>query len=185
MLALLEKVVYAFYAGDWPGVVYGGITMGIEESVEALRTQRKIDAERFALGVAKREKREEKERIARVERAKCCIVPFRQTGEMTRKSPTGILIRVGALGHPVLRIDGDDVLSSEGARIPVALAKRILSEAPKLLGRAYDPAFPVGDYRGAGANGENLRLGCHSIPWHEVRAFCIFYGWDIPEGIPA
>lgn len=93
---------------------------------------------------------------------------------------------IRAIRYPVLRIVGDDVETSYGARVPVDSARKALRALPRLIdrmadkGAAFDDAASVGAFRGIKATRPALRIGCHSIPWAEVGAFCAFVGWDCP-----
>jgi hypothetical protein len=108
-------------------------------------------------------------------------------------------IHVDAIRYPVLRIveevdgglPGGEVETSKGARVAVDEARRLLSVLPRLLDKlrtsgdgSADPSERVGDYSKISTTFEGLRVGCHVIPWKEIRAFCVFVGWGVPAGLP-
>lgn len=117
-------------------------------------------------------------------------------------------VTVHSIRYPVLRIDagpevdprtatpgpGWEVETSQGARVPLEEARRALAILPRLLERAArsanregcaDEGERIGAFGGICATPRGLRIGCHMIPYGEVRAFCAFYGWEVPANLPA
>lgn len=82
-------------------------------------------------------------------------------------------------GAIMLRVDGDDILTSHGARIPLSAAPAVWAIVERCRtagGRDFSSALQRGGYRvgdyaldSVGADG-TLVAGCHSIPHSELRA---------------
>jgi len=149
-------------------------------------------------------KRDEAERKARqiaaaLERAKVAapLIDRYRAGEdaPTMDDPKGGLrLSLRDIPYPVLRLirhagnhsaDGGEVETSYGARVPIADARRALSLLPRLIERAKsdgvaESSESIGHYRGMSATPAALRIGCHTIPWAEVAAFCASAGWECP-----
>lgn len=160
----------------------------------------RMEEERKARAAAERE-RVEREEAARAERervARSALLPaWREGGESSVKAgalsdrPQTITLR--DLPHPVLRLSPTEpgtVETSLGARVPLAEVEAALRFAPKALaerdGRGV--ARVEARFHNYGAplvTDESVRVGCHTIPWEEVRAFCDCAGIDYPAGLPA
>jgi len=95
------------------------------------------------------------------------------------------------ISYPALRLVHPDALTpqvetSDGPVVDAADARRVLALLPRLIGRLNetDHGATVGHFRGMTATAGYLVIGCHRIPWFEVRAFCAFVGWELPAGTP-
>ena len=67
-----------------------------------------------------------------------------------------------------LRLVGDTVETSKGARVPAKVASRLWKAIA--AGVAFDrPDFNFGDYKGAKFDGETLVVGCHKIAKAELE----------------
>ncbi len=153
-------------------------------------TTRMADAARVK---AERERLENAAAAERSARALPLVDRFRK-GETSPTMPDPAFPDARALSirdihYPVLRIVAgigspvpEEVETSWGARIPVEDARKALRMLPRLLARMgqRDESESIGHYRGASAGPDALRVGCHTIPWAEVRAFCAYYGWECP-----
>ena len=149
---------------------------------------------------AEREARENAERAARGWLAAPLVDRYRKgENRPTMPHPTNPdeTLSIGDIPYPVLRIvraddagtqvgagyaPAEEVETSWGARVSVDDARKALRILPRLLSRMgqRDESESIGHYRGASAGPDALRIGCHTIPWSEVRAFCAYYGWDCP-----
>lgn len=149
-------------------------------------------------------KRDEAERKARevaaaLERAKDAapLIARYRAGEDRPTMPNpkgGRPLSLSDIPYPVLRLirhagnhsaDGGEVETSYGARVSIADARRALSLLPRLIERAKsdgvaESSESIGHYRGMSATPAALRIGCHTIPWAEVAAFCADAGWECP-----
>jgi hypothetical protein len=159
-------------------------TVTVPTSAEADAQRRDAEAK------AKREERdrERKEAAQRARAAAKAVDAIRIASPHWRETGQPAVpfegISVRDIPYPILRLDNGEVITSWGARVPENAARRLLQNLPGILAMGFDAGAYVGDYRGVGANSEGLRIGCHRIPWAEVAAFCDFYGWRLPEGIP-
>lgn len=164
----------------------------------AAHAQRMADAARVK---AEREARENAAAAERSARALPLVERFRK-GETSPTMadpafPDARKLTIRDIHYPVLRIvrasepgthigDGyapaEEVETSWGARVSVEDARKALRMLPRLLARMgqRDESESIGHYRGASAGPDALRIGCHTIPWAEVRAFCDYYGWECP-----
>lgn len=159
----------------------------IAEDIDALKAEHAeaIEKERKA-----QERREASARRAAAQRHKAALrlVDRWREGERHPTAPmpgdNGRDVSIHDISYPVLRmrhpIHGDSVVeSSHGARVPVDSAKALLRMIPRM---DYDKLIPVevGPYKGVRVNSTHLHIGCQSIPWVEVFAFCDYYEWDKP-----
>lgn len=172
--------------------------------MDALRDQVARESERVAranaraVASAKRaaarleSERAERERVALAE-----VLPAWRAGRVddspsvkVRPMVAGQYVTIRDIPYPVLRIVSEDganvVETSHGARVSVDDARKVLGMVPRLLERIgeTDDSAEVGHYRRVGATREALRIGCHSIPWSEVRAFVDHYGERFGFGLP-
>jgi len=80
-------------------------------------------------------------------------------------------------GPVMLRVNGEEIETSQGARIPAAAAPAVWAAVQRTVARgaAYTPSglggMKIGDYavEEIGADG-TLRVGCHTIPHAELRS---------------
>lgn len=86
----------------------------------------------------------------------------------------------------MLRVSGDDMQTSKGARVPLADAKWAYHLAMRLrasLSPGTTPQLPsplenkVGMYRLDSVNDNGIVAGCHRISWTEVDRFAALMGW--------
>lgn len=81
-----------------------------------------------------------------------------------------------ASGAVMLRVVGEEIQTSQGARIPLAAAPmvwRMVEHARENGGRNYEGrlGYKIGDYRVTRIDADGtLVVGCHSIPHSELRA---------------
>lgn len=118
------------------------------------------------------------------------LIPAWRAGDDSRGVPDakGYTVSIRDVPYPVLRLTNDDgtdvVQTSHGASVPVEDARRALDILPRLLARIdtdpTEPAAMVGNFRGMSVSPNALRIGCHTIPWAEVAAFCGYAGWVCP-----
>ena len=101
--------------------------------------------------------------------------------------------RAGGVGYglysiPVaLRIKGDAIETSHGARIPLAEAPRLWTLVERARGgeRDYDVGQAVGHYRLTKIRRDgSIVVGCHDISYDELRGIARQLGY-INEGVPA
>lgn len=80
--------------------------------------------------------------------------------------------------HVLLRVDGDQIQTSQGARVPVAVAAAVWArvERCRLNGQAYERrsdalgGVKIGDYPLDRIDSDGtLHAGCHHIPHHELE----------------
>jgi hypothetical protein len=95
--------------------------------------------------------------------------------DLPRRESTGDYLEHPIGGAVLLRVSGDQIESSMGARIPLEHAPRIwtLVQACRSSGRAYERnghTEHAGPYAidSVSAEGE-LRAGCHTIPYAELE----------------
>ena len=78
------------------------------------------------------------------------------------------------LSHTCLRLNGEIVETSRGARVPVREA-RILFDRYKsdkdIMG------FKIGAYTVLGKEAAGIKIGCHFLPTHEIELFAKTMGW--------
>lgn len=74
----------------------------------------------------------------------------------------------------MLRINGDQIETSAGARIPLAAAPMVWERVQRALGKGYKPAglgVKIGDYPLTEIRPDGtLVAGCHEIPHNELRS---------------
>lgn len=79
-------------------------------------------------------------------------------------------------GPVMLRVNGDEIETSQGARIPVAEAPLVWRLVERAIERGgFEPsglaAHKIGDYALSGIDADGtLRVGCHAIPQAELRS---------------
>lgn len=144
-----------------------------------LERKRKEEAERERLADERR-KAEEAER----ERVALSLIPAWRMGDNPRAKVEGSPdITIRDVRYPILRLAGEEVETSWGARVPVDEARKALRILGRMIergGNAAEPAESIGHYRGMRLEGGALRIGCHLIPLGEVAAFCAAAGWECP-----
>lgn len=168
----------------------------------AAEDKRNRQIEERAAKVAAERARKKEERAAARERLALPKVDDWRRGEDIYIPQPGSepAIRIGCVRYPVLRIetgsvDADprtsapgpdwEVVTSKGARVPLEEARRFLAVLPRLIERmGQESEERIGHYSRICATLDGLRIGCHLIPYSEVRAFCAFYGWPIPANLP-
>lgn len=203
---LLERI--GEIVGEWRDIhARFGLRVKIDSvsapaDLEALRervaredSRARAQQQRAERAAQKRAETEARERAERAELARSTVLPaWRDGGESFQfiggeENPRRVSVR--DIPYPVLRIIGEDgapvVETSHGARVSVDDARRVLAMLPRLLERLgqRDDTAEVGHYRGALATAETLRIGCHAIPWCEVRAFVAHYGERYGFTLPA
>lgn len=145
-------------------------------------------AEERAAKVAAEVARREEEEAARRESLAVSLIPAWRAGgsPIIPRGDVERTIGIGDVRYPVLRIVGEEVETSKGARVPVDEARRFLAILPRLIERmGEESAERIGHYSRISATPEGLRIGCHLIPYAEVRAFVGFVGWEVPANLPA
>jgi hypothetical protein len=159
-----------------------------EMRAEVARKDKRIRAaEERARKVAAEVAAREEERAAERERLALPKVADWRRGEDIYLPQPGSepAISIRSVRYPVLRIDGEEVETSKGARVTVDEARRFLGILPRLIERmGQESEERIGRYSRISATLDGLRIGCHLIPYSEVRAFCAFYGWPIPANLP-
>lgn len=155
-------------------------------NMDAIR-ERVAREESAARAERKRVEARERRRTAEAQRKALALVDEWRTGRInTYDSRDGVTIR--HVGYPILRIDPatNEVVTSMGARVPVDEARKVLRILPRLVNRLgeVDTTVEVGHYRGMRATSSGLVIGCHAIPWVEVRAFADYAGWPLPDILP-
>lgn len=161
----------------------------ITEDIDALKAEHAEAIERERKSQKQREASAKRAQARRHAEALQLLPSWRATGEGSYGRTEGGVYRAGIcdLSYPALRVSGAEVKSSHGARVPVDSAKALLRMVPRM---DYGKLIPVevGPYTGVRVNSTALHIGCHSIPWVEVFAFCDYYEWDkptIPEPVEA
>lgn len=87
-----------------------------------------------------------------------------------------------ALNLPVmLRVRGDDMETSKGARVPLADARRTYRFA--MLARAKGwhrngETHAIGAYQLDAVNENGVVAGCHRVTWAEIERFATAQGWQ-------
>ena len=76
----------------------------------------------------------------------------------------------------MLRVQGDQVVSSMGARVPLDHARRVLPLVLALHERGEEwrtngHKMPLGVYQVDRVDAEGVHAGCHHIAWEEVELF--------------
>ena len=84
----------------------------------------------------------------------------------------------------MLRINGDDVETSRGARLPVTLAKGLWKRYGTLVrlvshGQDVEASLPIqiGPFMWTHGKDRNLVIGCHTLPAREVELLADSNGW--------
>lgn len=167
-----------------------------EVRAEVAREDKRIRAaeERAAKVAAEVAAREEERAAARERLALPKVDDWRRGEDIHLPQPgTEPAISIRSVRYPVLRIvaevdgggAGGEVETSKGARVTVDEARRFLAVLPRLIERmGQESEERIGHYSRISATLDGLRIGCHLIPYSEVRAFCAFYGWPIPANLP-
>lgn len=79
------------------------------------------------------------------------------------------------------------VETSQGARVPLSdVASFVADSLPHLvasIGKVFADMI-IGSYRGCKATQEHVQIGCHRIPWSEIRALAMEQGWTLPDVNP-
>lgn len=90
------------------------------------------------------------------------------------------------LGHSlpaILRREADEIVTSKGARIPVAEGEKAFRFAVAVLAKRPEgwhrngETFKVGDYQLDAINAQGIVAGCHRIGWSEIERFAKAEGW--------
>lgn len=77
-------------------------------------------------------------------------------------------------GPVYLRLVGDTIETSRGARVPLSDALALYRALAPAAGSGRGVALPelsAGHYRGVYLRGGVVTIGCHNIPWTEIEAF--------------
>jgi hypothetical protein len=85
-----------------------------------------------------------------------------------------------AHGHTALRVNGTEVESNRGARLPLGIAKRVFDRIKNQLDAGTDCKFEnmtAGPYELREISDGHLQIGCHYIPLSEVRLLAVSCGW--------
>jgi hypothetical protein len=101
---------------------------------------------------------------------------MRETIEKWRIGEYHGYIHVGA---PLLRLNGENVETSKGAKIPVCDARKLwpIVEACRTGSREFTPGMPLGDYRLTKIRGDgSIVVGCHDIGYSEIAAIAAQLG---------
>lgn len=127
-----------------------------------------FDGLRQSLAKVDAEKRKaERERLAAIARESAEKVERWQAGERVELPYN--------LERVYLRIEGDELVTSRGARVPVSHAKRVLAfiRACKASGTAYQRnghTIHIGHYAVDSIDVEgNVKAGCHRVEWAEIE----------------
>lgn len=130
------------------------------------------------------------EQLRRAALAQEMLKEWRRGGPATEKDWDGVSSSIYDLGYHALRINGDEVETSGYASVPLSHVERLYKRLPRLLtilnghARSNVEGEPLGHFRLDTLTQQGIEVGCHRIPWFEVRAFLTHYGWAIPEGLP-
>lgn len=137
--------------------------MPSDAELAALREQIAKDKAKRAKQIAAREARE-------LEEAKQSISEWRAG---TRDSLPYTL--------PVcLRVNGEALETSKGARVPLSGAERAFRfciSKRKNGWRRNGEQFPIGEFHLDAVNAQGVVAGCHRIAWPEIEAFAASQGW--------
>lgn len=79
-----------------------------------------------------------------------------------------------------LRAEGDELVTSRGARVPLADAKRTYLFAKRLQSKGWrknGETHAIGSYQLDAVNEQGIVAGCHRISWAEVDRFAQAQGW--------
>lgn len=130
---------------------------------------------RFKVAEERREVRADKERAARME---CERVAMLELPEKIAAWRNGSSVQWwGVRDVPtMLRIKGDEVETSLGARVPLDHAKRVLPFVLKLHENGEEwktngHTLHLGHYQLDRIDADGVHAGCHHIPWDEVERF--------------
>ena len=80
----------------------------------------------------------------------------------------------------MLRLEGGEVVTSKGARVPAADAQRTFRFAVALRDRGWHrngETHQVGGYQLDAVNKDGIVAGCHRIAWPEIERFAKLQGW--------
>lgn len=166
----------------------------LRERVAREDSRARAQQQRAERAAQKRAETEARERAERAELARSTVLPaWRDGGEGVQfiggeENPRRVSVR--DIPYPVLRIIRESgapvVESSHGAQVTVEDVRRVLAMLPRLLERIgeRDGTAEFGHYRGAEATVDALRIGCHTIPWCEVRDFVNHYGAEYGFTLP-
>lgn len=82
--------------------------------------------------------------------------------------------------HPLLRLEGAEVVTSKGARVPVAVAERsfrFVWERKASGWHRNGETHDVGGYSLEAVNDQGIVIGCHRISWDEIERFAKVQSW--------
>lgn len=82
-----------------------------------------------------------------------------------------------------LRVNGDQMETSKGARVPLADAQRTFQFVTRMRERGWyrnGDTFKVGDYQLDAVNEQGVVAGCHRVIWEEIERFALVQGWTVP-----
>lgn len=96
---------------------------------------------------------------------------------------SGAAVRIPSLVHYIyLRVEGEELVTSHGARVPVLQGKKALlfARVHRLIGgwvsQGNDP-FGVGSFQLNEVTDHHVKIGCHTILWDEIERFATAQGW--------
>lgn len=81
--------------------------------------------------------------------------------------------------NTILRISGDDIETSKGARVPIADGEKAYRLLAKHRHEDYAPLAEIyiGHYRFTKSTPTEIHIGCHAIPWSEVDLIAKQLNW--------
>lgn len=85
-----------------------------------------------------------------------------------------------------LRVKGDEVETSKGARVPLDSARRAFHFAKDHRAAGWHrngQTFAVGQYQLDSIDSEGIRAGCHRLTWPAVESFAVSQGWTKPAAV--
>lgn len=80
----------------------------------------------------------------------------------------------------MLRVDGDDMETSHGARVPMADAERTFKFVLACREKGWHrngTTHAVGPYQLEAVNNNGVVAGCHHVSWAEIETFAAAAGW--------
>lgn len=162
------------------------LTLPDTETLRQLReASAEVDATRKREDRARAEKQAEAERLYLIEHEQCFdhwrktglkshVCGCENSGRFVEWNPRRVLLRATA----------DEVITSQGATVPLDHAARLWPILKKLhdKGETYRQnghTIHIGHYAVNSFDGATMRAGCHVITWDEMQKLAVSLGWEV------
>lgn len=157
-------------------VYYVADVLGHKTDARSLRTLDKAEAKRRA-------ENEAREQAAQVRREAKAAKLLAAMPEITAEWLAGTRHSLpGSLNLPImLRVSGDDMETSKGARVPLSDARRTYRFAQLCRAKGWHrngEQHAIGAYQLDAVNENGVVAGCHRVSWAEIERFAASQGWE-------